>query len=79
MVGGGSRAQSVYHRETFLAVCVKCHKEIHETMAWPLSRQMFQKRKLDNAYYNRRLVNEIKGWDAEAIKESEVDQWQPTP
>ena len=79
MASGGARAQSVYHRETFLAVCVKCHKAIHETMAWPLSRQLWCKKRSDPAHYDRCLVLRLKGWDEEAIPETEVDQWQPNP
>ena len=78
MASGGARAQSVYHRETFLSVCVQCHKKIHETMEWPLSRQMFQKQRGDPEYYNRRLVLKLKGWDEEAVSQEEVDAWQPT-
>lgn len=75
MASGGARAQSVYHRETFLAVCAKCHKAIHETMEWPLSRQLHQKQKHDPAYYCRRTVNELRGRDEEAITQEEVDAW----
>ncbi len=80
MASGGARAQSVYHRETFLAVCIKCHKAIHETSDWPLARQMYQKWKLDRKYYNRRLVNRLRGRNEEtAITQEEVDAWQPNP
>lgn len=80
MAGGGARAQSVYHRETFLAVCVKCHKAIHETSDWPVSRQLYQKQKHDRAFYCRRTVNRLRGRNEEtAITQEEVDAWQPTP
>lgn len=75
IASGLARSRAVYHRATFLAVCVACHKSIHETSDWPISRQLFQKRKLDPKFYCRRTVNRLRGRDAEAIKESEVDAW----
>ena len=78
MASGGSRCKAVYHRETYLAVCRGCHKKIHRTSEWPYARQLWAKKRGDPAYYNRRLVNEIKGWDAEAVTEEDVDAWQPT-
>jgi hypothetical protein len=80
MASGFARAQSVYHRETFLSVCVKCHKAIHETSAWPVSRQLYQKQKLDRAFYCRRTVNRLRGRNEEtAITQEEVDAWRPNP
>lgn len=79
IASGGARVQSVYHRETFLAVCVKCHKEIHETSHWPIARQLYQKMTLDPEHYDRRLVLRLKGWDEEtAITQEEVDAWSPS-
>ena len=79
IASGGARAQSVYHRETFLAVCVKCHEEIHQTSNWPIARQLYQKMTLDPDHYDRRLVLRLKGWDEEtAITQEEVDAWSPS-
>ena len=59
-----------------MAVCAQCHSEIHETSDWSLSRQLYQKQKIDPEHYDRRLVLRIKGWDEEtAITQEEVDAW----
>lgn len=76
MASGFARAKSVYRRETLLSVCVKCHKKIHETSDWPVSRQLYQKQKLDPAFYCRRTVNRLRGRNEEtAITQEEVDAW----
>ena len=77
IASGGSRAQSVYHRETYLAVCAECHAAIHETSDWPLSRQLWCKQRGDPEHYCRQLVLRLKGWDEEAITQQEVDAWRP--
>lgn len=79
IASGGSRAQSVYHRATWLAVCAQCHSAIHETSEWPLSRQLFCKQTHDPEHYDRLLVLNLKGWDEQAVTQDEVDAWRPRP
>lgn len=75
IASGGARSKSVYCRAAWLAVCATCHREIHETSDWPVSRQLFQKWKHDRKFYCRKTVNRLRGRDEEAITQEEVDAW----
>ena len=77
IASGGARANAVYFRAAWLAVCMACHREIHETPDWPVSRQLYQKWKHDRKFYCRRTVNRLRGRDEEAITQEEVDAWSP--
>lgn len=74
--GTSARKKAVYHRAAWLAVCRECHREIHNTMAWPIARQLYIKWRDDPDYYSRELVNVLRGTDPEAITQEEVDQWK---
>lgn len=77
MVGGGLRQLAVQERCCWLAVCRKCHDEIHHDhkAGWLLARQLACKKYADPKYYDRRRVLEIKGLAETAVTEGEVDSW----
>ncbi len=74
---GGSRQVGFGDRATWLAVCRKCHNDIHHNhkTKWPLARQLAAKKKHDPEYYDRKRVLEIKGLAETAVTEEEVDEW----
>lgn len=67
---GPAREESLKHPETWIHVCRACHSEKFATM--PIERQLALKCIQSPEYFDRRLVNVIRGRDADAVTESEV-------
>jgi len=60
MVRGSSRQLALKHRECWMRLCSRHHEELHREN-WPLALQLAVKVLNDPAYYDRRLVLELRG------------------
>ena len=72
---GASRSRAVLLRETWLALCRECHEEAGDYHKWPIVRQLALKLLRDPKFYDRVLVNRIRGRAEDAITGEEVRQY----
>ena len=72
---GPARHKALQERCCLLHLCRAHHDELGDYSQWPISRQLALKKWADPEFYNRRLVNEIRGREPEAITEEEVMYW----
>lgn len=70
---GAHREQSYGEREAWLQLCRFCHSDVSSASEWPVARQLALKKAADPDYYNRVMVNNMRGRHVNAISEGEVD------
>lgn len=69
---GASRGLAIFHRCCWLAVCERCHGEIHRTNM-TLAEQLSVKQSRDPEHYDRSAVLKIMGRADTAVTEEEVE------
>ena len=63
---------------TWLALCPRCHQDVHSTLQWPVARQLAVKTKLDPENFDLDRINEILQHGARMqVDMQEVDKWLP--
>lgn len=72
---GSHRAEALHHRACWLRLCRACHEAIGDASAWPVAAQLALKKVHDPQWYDRELVNRVRGRAPESITEEEVDVW----
>lgn len=65
---GPHRAEALSQRTCWLAVCMECHREIHDLAHnWPIERQCALKAIRDPAFFSLSDINRIRGRSPGAI------------
>jgi hypothetical protein len=72
---GVHRKGALKHREAWLRLCRSCHNECGDYSKWPIAKQYAVKKDNDPRFYNRILLNRLRGRADEAISEEEVNQY----
>lgn len=73
MASGPARYAAIQQRAAWLVLCGPCHARLHAEN-WSVAYQLALKKKHDPAYYDRRLVNTLRGRAPEAVTEDEVNE-----
>ena len=69
---GPDRQVALGRRETWLALCRRCHDEIGDKSLWPVERQLAVKLLHDPEWFDPEAVNIIRGRDPDAITIVEI-------
>lgn len=72
---GAFRSKAIMLRECWLLLCRECHDAVDDYSEWPIAKQLAVKYIRDREYYDRALVNRIRGRTDDAITETEVHRY----
>ena len=75
IVRGPDRWKAVEYRCTWIRTCRECHEALGDYAQWPLDKQLALKYVFDRQYYDRQLVNTLRGREENAITGAEVARW----
>jgi len=70
---GCHRASGARNPANWVRCCFECHDRLGDYGQWPVVRQLALKMSRDAAYYNLAAVNVLRGRQAFAIAQDEVD------
>ena len=68
----GQREAMLEYRQAWLALCPTCHLRMHNYADYPPERQLALKAIADPEYFDRVLINKLRGRDEDAISWPDV-------
>ena len=73
IASGPARGKAIQYRAAWLCLCGACHDRLHREN-WTVAAQLLLKLRNDPTFYDRDLVNRLRGRAPDAVSESEVEE-----
>ena len=73
IASGPGRFKAIQERAAWLVLCGPCHARLHAEN-WTVAYQLALKFRNDPAFFDRRLVNTLRGRAPDAVTEEEVNE-----
>jgi cytochrome c553 len=76
---GAHRQKALDKRFSILALCWRCHQEVHDDTGWPEARQLAVLKRSRPADFDLAAYNALIGRGPERITQGDVDAWEEKP